>query len=118
MIEEFNSERHGKPPFILREINHVPFSLDHHREVFVFMLKNGLLRQVEIHCLRISQDGFEKMITEYPHLIEAHLDFYSIENEYWLGRDQIEDDEVEIYLTLWDNAIQWFFIHLLSDPNN
>ena len=116
MKEKQNQGMFEKPPFFLREIYNVPFSLNHNRDVFVFMLKNGLFQQVKIHCLRISQKAFEKMITEYPLLIEAHVDFYSNMNEYWLGRDNIDDDQIEIYLMLREDSIKWFFIQLIDEP--
>lgn len=111
MKEEHNQGMFGKPPFFLREIYNVPFSINHNRDVFVFMLNNGLFQQVKIHCLRISQKAFEKKIADSPLLIEEHLDFYSNKNEYWLGRDNIDNDKIEIYLTIKENTIQWFFFH-------
>lgn len=117
MKEDSNKGIIGKPPFYLKEIYCVPFSLNHNREVFLFMLKNGLLQQVKIHCLRISQSSFEKSLTPYARLIEEHLDLFSNRNEYWLGRDNIGDDPVKIFLTLRGNTIQWFFILLVEEQD-
>lgn len=118
MKEDSNKGIIGKPPFYLKEVYCVPFSTNHNRDVFLFMLKNGLTEQVKIHCLKISQVAFEKRITECPRLIEAHLDFYSNDNEYWVGRDNIDDDTVKIFLTLRENTIQWFFILSVEEQDN
>jgi hypothetical protein len=118
MKDEHNEEMSIEPPFFLSEIYHVPFSMNHHKEVFSLLLNNGLLKLVKIHCLQIKQESFEKMLNGYPILIEEHLDFYSNSNEYWLGRDIMDDEQIEIYLILRGDLIQWFFLHLIFETNH
>jgi hypothetical protein len=116
MLNEDNEEMEAKPPFFLKEIYCIPFSRHHHQEVFLFMLKNGLFQQVKVHCLRINQQTFEDHLREYPLLIDAHLDFYSKTNEYWLGTDRIDHDRIEIILTLRSDTVIWFFIQVIDTP--
>ena len=102
----------GVLPFSLEEICFTPISHFHQPNIFLFILKRGLYTLVINHCKIIPQHSFEDKIAGYPLLENAHLQFYHIQNKYWKGSDIIDEGCIEIYVTIFENNIQWFFICL------
>ena len=114
MTNKTNFYGHSSPSNYLLAMNLKPFSPFHNAEVFIHIKKLGLLCDKELNFLCIAKYEFESVMQGNQELINAHVEFYNIENAYWRGSETLNGSTFEIYAITFERELQWFFFIMIK----
>ncbi|MBK7966865.1 MAG: hypothetical protein IPK10_17475 [Bacteroidetes bacterium] len=91
-----------------------PFSSFQNAEVFFHIRKLGLLHDTELNFICVAKNELESVIHGNQELINAHVEFYNIENAYWRGSETLNGSTFEIYAITFERELQWFFFIMIK----
>ncbi len=114
MTNKTNFYGHSSLSNYLLAMNFKPFSPLQNSEVFFHIKKFRFLCDNELNFLCIAKNEFESVMEGNLELINAHVEFYNIENAYWRGSETLNGSTFEIYAITFERRLQWFFFIMIK----